>query len=229
MKLRPALTILAVLGMAVLLFLRASLRAAEPVDLDDIGTTCLETSLDDCKVYSAGYLNVADFSDNDGTPFLAWQTQLGSTPTDGIIGGFVLFQHDGDGWSVLDSGFDGFFELPRLNQDGLLHVPSYSQGTGAFNTDCLYQWGDREGWTKIEMDQWLTEIGPLLPPGLEIWKGVEYDFSHPWSGLVARTALWRSDDGNCCPTGGSAVITLDIADERLTATSLAYTPPGKVK
>jgi hypothetical protein len=141
----------------------------------------------------------------------------------------VLFQHDGDGWSVLDSGFDGFFELPRLNQDGLLHVPSYSQGTGAFNTDCLYQWGDREGWTKIEMDQWLTEIGPLLPPGLEIWKGVEYDFSHPWSGLVARTALWRSDDGNCCPTGGSAVITLDIADERLTATSLAYTPPGKVK
>lgn len=227
MKLHPFLTVLAVLGMAVLLFLPADISAAESVDLRDIGTSCLQTRLDECKVYSAGYLNVADFSDNDGTPFLAWQTQLGSTPTDGIIGGFVLFQHDGNRWSVLDSGFDGFFEVPRLNQEGLLHVPGYGQGTGAFNTDRLYQWGD--GWRQIEMDQWLTEVDALLPPGLEIWKGVEYDFSHPWSGLVARTPLWRSNDANCCATGGSAVITLEIVADRVTATSIAYTPPGKTK
>ncbi len=228
MKLRPALTILAVLGMAMLLFLPSDIRAAEPVDLDDIGTSCLETSLDGCKVYSAGYLNVADFSDNDGTPFLAWQTQLGSTTTDGIIGGFVLFEHDGDSWSVLDSSFDGFFEVPRLNQDGLLHVPGYSQGTGAFNMDRLYQHAD-DGWTAINMDEWFEKVGPMLPAGLEIWKGVEYDFSHPWAGLVARTSLWQSDDGNCCPTGGSAVITLEIQDDRLVATGVDYQPPAKTK
>jgi hypothetical protein len=235
MKLSSALPILAVLGMAIMLFLPADISAAESVDLADIGTSCLETRLDDCKVYSAGYLNMDNFSDSDGSPFLAWQTQLGSTATDGIIGGFVLFQHDGAGWSVLDSGFDGFFEVPRLNQDGLLHVPGHGQGTGAFNTDRLYQWGDtgaavlREGWTELEMDQWLTDIGDMLPPGLEIWKGVEYDFSRPWSGLVARTPLWRSDDANCCGTGGSAVITLEIVDGRLSATSVAHTPPGKTK
>ncbi|QQR37300.1 hypothetical protein JI749_06750 [Devosia oryziradicis] len=235
MKLTPALPILTALGIAVLLLLPADLRAAQSVDLSDMATSCLETPLDDCKVFSAGYLNTANFDDRDGAPFLAWQTQLGSTPTDGIIGGFVLFQHDGTGWSVLDSGFDGFFDVPRLNQESLLHVPGYSQGTGSFNTDRLYQWGDlgaaapREGWSKIEMDQWLNEVGSLLPAGLEIWKGVEYDFSHPYSGLVARTPLWRSDDANCCGTGGSAVISLDIVDGGLVATGVAYTPPGKTK
>lgn len=225
MKLRPTLTILAVLGMAVLLFLPSDLRAAET--LDDIGTTCLQTSLDGCKVYTGGYFNTADFSDNGGTPLIAWQTQLGSTDTDGVIGGFVLFQHDGSDWTLLDSGFDGFFEVPRLNQDGLLHVPGYSQGTGAFNTDRLYQFAD--GWTKIDMDQWLGEVTAMLPTGLEIWKGVQYDFSSPWSGLVARTSLWRADDGNCCPTGGSAVITLEIRDDRLVATGVDYQPPAKTK
>ena len=232
MKLRPALVIIAVLGMTVFLFLPAELRAAE---LDDIGTTCLETSLDGCKVYSGGYFNVADFGDEGGKPLIAWQTQLGSTAMDGVIGGFVLFQHGDDGWSLLDSGFDGFFEVPRLNQDGLLHVPGYSQGTGAFNTDRLYRWGDlgraaySEGWASIDMDTWLGEIGPMLPAGLEIWKGVEYDFAHHWSGLVARTALWRADDGNCCPTGGSALITLEIQNGRLVATGVAHTPPAKTK
>jgi hypothetical protein len=232
MKLRPVLTILAVLGMAALLFLPADIRAAE---LDDIGNTCLETALDGCKVYTSGYLNVADFGEGDGKPFIAWQTQLGSTAEDGVIGGFVLFHHDGDGWSLLDSGFDGFFDVPRLNQDGLLHVPGYSQGTGAFNTDRLYQWGDtgaavyRQDWTKIEMDQWLGEVSPMLPDGLEIWKGVQYDFASPWSGLVARTSLWRAEDGNCCPSGGSAVITLEIQDNRLVATSVDYQPPTKTK
>jgi hypothetical protein len=225
MKLRPVLTIIAVLGMVALLFLPADLRAAE---LDDIGTSCLETSLDDCKVYAAGYFNVADFSDDGGTPYLAWQTQLGSTPMDGIIGGFVLFQHGDDGWTLLDSGFDGFFEPPRLNQDGLLHVPGYSQGTGAFNKDRLYRHA-AEGWMTINMDEWFDEVAPMLPAGREIWKGVEYDFSHPWSGLVARTPLWRADDGNCCPTGGSAVITLEIQDNGLVATGVDYQPPGKTK
>lgn len=232
MKLRPTLTVLAVLGMAVLLFLPASVSA---VELDDIGTTCLESPLDGCKVITAGYFNTAGHTDDDGRPFVAWQTQTGSTDTDGYIGGFVLLEHDGTEWTVFDSGFDGYFELPYLNVDGLLHVPGYSQGTGAFNTDRLYQWGDlgaavmREGWIRIEMDSWFEQAEPMLPAGLEIWKGVEYDFSDPWSGLVARTSLWRFDDGNCCPSGGSAEITLEIRDNRLVATKVAYTPPGKTK
>jgi len=230
MHLRPILARAAIVGTAAMLFLPADLAAAEPVALDTIGTACLQSTLDDCKVFTAGYLNVAQFGDTDGQPFIAWQTQYGSTDMDGIIGGFVLFQHGADGWTTLDSAFDGFFELPRLNPDGLLHVPGYSQGTGAFNTDRLYQWGaSGEGWQAIEMDQWLSDVVPMLPPGLQIWKGVTYDFSNPWSGLVARTSLWQAEDGNCCPSGGSAVITLEVDDARLVATKVDYQRPAKTK
>lgn len=233
MKPRAILTILAVAGMAVLLFLPADLHAAEPVALDNIGTTCLQSQLDDCKVLTGGFLNVSDYGDNNGAPYLAWQTQFGSTDDDGVIGGFVLFTHDGTDWTLLDSGFDGFFQIPTLNSEGLLHIPGYGQGTASFNTDRLYQ-GSTDtavsaGWTRIDMDKWLNDIGPMLPAGLEIWKGVRYDFSNPWAGLTAQTSLWNADDGNCCPTGGSAVITLEVQDNALVATAVAHTPPAKSK
>ena len=110
--------------------------------------------------------------------------------------------------------------------------PGYGGGTGAYNVDRPYQWGDtgaalyKEAWNAIDIESWLTDIGAMLPSGLEIWKGVDYDFENPWSGLVARTALWRADDGNCCPTGGSAVITFDIVDRALVATGVTYSPPA---
>lgn len=235
MTLRAILIALAAAGMAVLLFLPADLRAAEPIDLGAIGSACIESRLQDCKVLTAGYLNVAEYGDDDGAPLIAWQTQLGIDEYEGIMGGFVLFQHGSDGWSLLDSGFDGFFQPPRLNEDRVLHMPGFGPGTGAYNTDRLYQWGDlghavyREGWIAIEMEQWLADIAQALPGDLRIWKGVDYDFSNPWAGYVARTALWHENDGNCCPTGGSTVIALEIRNESLVATGQTYAPPAKAK
>ncbi|KRA46194.1 hypothetical protein [Devosia sp. Root635] len=235
MKLRPTLTILAIVAMGILLFVPKSAKAQEPVTLQSLDFDCLQTILRNCEVLTAGYVNV-DSGEYEGAPMLAWQTQSGFTHDDGVLGGFVLFQFGDDGWELLDSGFDGArFQLPAANEDGLLHIPGYSGGTGAYNVDRLYQWGDtggalyREAWHTIDMRSWLGDIGTMLPPGLEIWKGVDYDFENPWSGLVARTALWRADDGNCCPTGGSAVITFDIVDHALVATDIVYTPPVQAK
>lgn len=213
---------------ATLPLLVAASHAAESVDLGDIATTCLESPLDNCTVHTAGFLNVADFGEVDGSPFIAWQTQFGYTDLDGVIGGFVLFEHTPEGWSVLSTGFDGFFEPPSLNDDNLLHIAGYGQGTGAFNADRLFQRGDA-GWQAIEMDQWLTDVVPMLPAGLGIWKGVDYDFSNPYAGYVANTGLWRDDDANCCATGGSAVITLSIRDNALAVEGARYTPPAKSK
>lgn len=196
-----------------------------PVSTKDIGTTCLLATLDDCKVITAGFLNVNDYGDNDGAPFLAWQTQSGSTQDDGVIGGFVLLHHT-DGWSVLDSGFDGYFQIPRLNDEGVLHQPGYGQGTGVMNADRLYQRDeDGMGFTPVDMDQWQQAIADQLPAGLGIWKGVAYDFSSPWTGYFARTSLWKDDDANCCPSGGSATITLEIRDHVLVATDVVVSPP----
>lgn len=209
--------------LACILFTILIAPATAQVSLKSIGDTCLETELDACKVLTAGYFNRADYSDADGEPLIAWQTQAG-TGEYGTIGGFVLFRHDGDGWAVLDSGFDGYFQLPSLNEENLLHMPGYSQGTGVFNTDRLFRLEeDGTTWTPIDMGTWLD--GVQLPKDLEIWKGVDFDFSNPWSGYLARTSLWRPDDGNCCPSGGTAVITLEIEGDKLVGKEVEYTPP----
>lgn len=207
-------------------------ESAEPhMPIEGIGSACLETVLHNCKVLTAGYIN-ADEGDRDGAPMLAWQTQTGFTPEDGVMGGFVLFQYASGSWTLIDAGFDGWrFSPPRLSESGLLHIPGYTGGTGAYNADRLYQWGDlghavyREGWRSIDMRAWLETIGAELPEGLEIWKGVQYEFVDLWSGMIARTRLWRADDANCCATGGSAVIAFDIEDDRLVAAKVHYLAP----
>lgn len=210
------------LATAPLLLLPTALAAAEPLGLTEIGTTCLASPLTDCTVLTAGFIN----ADDTGAPSrLAWQTQSGISAADGSVGGFVLLQNTDNDWTVLDSAFDAArFLLPRQADWGLLHIPGYTAGTGSFNADRLYQLADNS-WTAIDLDAWQTTITTLLPAGLEIWKGVNYDFTSFYDDLNANTALWRSDDANCCPTGGSAVIHFTIEDGALVATSVDYTAP----
>lgn len=201
-------------------------RAEAPFSLDQIDTICLETVLRDCKVLTAGFLNV-DWGNDEGAPMLAWQTQSGFTPEDGVLGGFVLLQHVDGNWTRLDAAADGWrFFPPRLSQDGLLHLPGYTGGTGSYNADRLYQWNDT-AWEPIDIKTWLKTIGERLPADREIWKGVQYDFDDPWSRLVARTPLWRGDDGNCCPTGGHAEIRFSIDEDRLTVEKVDYVPAAE--
>ena len=77
---------------------------------------------------------------------------------------------------------------------------------------------------------WNETVGPLLPPDLQIWQGVDFDFDD-WfyDQLEARTPLWREDDGNCCPSGGWAIIHFVIEDLVLVPKSVDYQPPGKTK
>lgn len=228
MKLRTILPILAVVGVLAVLFLPAGLFAAEPISTKQIDRQCIESELHNCVVLGAGHFNI-EWGDAEGAPWLAWQTQAGFTPEDGVKGGFVLLAREGDAWTVLDKGFDAARYLtPLLGQEGgLLHVPGYSGGTGAYNADRLYLLSDDEqGWQRIDLDSWLATIGELLPEGLEIWKGVDYGFSD-WfyEDFTARTPLWRGDDANCCPSGGWAIVHFEIEDAVLVARRVDYLPP----
>ena len=229
MKLRLALTILAVAVMGVLLFLPKDVAAASLPGLDD---TCLETELKGCSVTASGYM-----STRQGLR-VAFQVQDGFTEEDGVLGGIVLFTEKPEGWTLFGSAFEGYYEPPHLveHEQTLLHVPGYTGGTGAYNADLLFVWGDTgaaryfEDWRPIDLDTWLGLAGDLLPAGLEIWKGVDYDFDDWFYGeLDASTPHWRSDDGNCCPSGGWATIYFAIDNSTLVATSLDYQPPAKAK
>ncbi|MBJ3787048.1 hypothetical protein [Devosia sediminis] len=214
-------------ALLALFALSSPTHAAEPIARDRIITVCVETVLQNCKVLTAGFLNV-DWGDDEGKPMLAWQTQSGFTPEDGVLGGFVLLQHVDGNWARFDAGFDGWrFFPPRLSQDGLLHLPGYTGGTGSYNADRLYQWNDTE-WEPIDIKTWRKAIAEQLPADREIWKGVQYDFDNPWSKLVARTALWRGDDGNCCPTGGHAEIVFSVKERRLTVDHVDYLPAAEM-
>lgn len=233
MKSRMILPALIAVGCVAVLFLPAD-AFAQTVDIDALDTTCIATDLKNCVVMNSGRIN-KDGGDDTGAPMLAWQTQTGFTDTDGTLGGFVVLTHKDGAWSVLDSGFDGYrFEPPRIGMDGaLLHFPGYSGGTGAYNVDRLYLFGDtgaavyREDWQQIDIETWRDSIGDKLPKGLEIWKGVDFDFADWFYGeMNARTPLWKPDDGNCCPTGGEAIIHFEIdeAEHILVATGVTLIP-----
>ncbi|ODT82756.1 MAG: hypothetical protein ABS76_06785 [Pelagibacterium sp. SCN 64-44] len=232
MNLRQILPVLVAAGVAVLLFLPSDVFAIEP-EIEQLDHECVTRMLKNCKVLTSGRINF-DYGEHEGEPMLVWQTQSGFTDEDGSIGGFVVYSVERDRLSFVGSGFDGYrFAPPRLSTDGsLLHVPGYTGGTGAYNADRLYKWGDTgaaryiEAWRPVDIDTWRRTIDEQLPEGLEIWKGVDYDFDDWFYGaLNARTPLWRADDGNCCPSGGWATIHFDIDDLQLVVTDIDYIPP----
>lgn len=220
---------LVAVGIAVTLFLPEDAFSADVQSLKSINSECIFTQFKNCKVIASGFLNV-DWGDNSGAPRLAWQTQSGHTDEFGVAQGFVLLEHDGDGWSVFDRGFDGAGVFPPLlGVDGeTLHLPGYSAGTGAYNVDRLYVLNEDGAatWKRVDLDQWLNTIDEELPDGLQIWKGVDYGFNEWFYGsLTARTPLWKQEDANCCPSGGWAIIHFDIdRDNVLIATRVDLLP-----
>lgn len=56
----------------------------------------------------------------------------------------------------------------------------------------------------------IRDLADLLPDGLAIWKGVAIDYET----LSGRSALWRPEDANCCPSGGTLDFSLRFNDDR---------------
>jgi len=181
------------------LLLMANYAAAVPqtVSLDTIDTACIGEVLSDCQVTAAGWINA-----EDGMTRIAWQTQFGVTPEDGLLGGVVLLEPEGDAWRVLAWDFRGYrYDAPHLSELGYLQIRGYAKGTGGGRPDLLFA-RDGNRWTQIEIDTWRDGLPDFLPEGLEIWQGANYNFDDPRDGLSATSPLWREDDGNCCPSGG---------------------------
>lgn len=181
---------------------------------------CAGDSLLGCRSTLGGWLNAPD-----GAGRLYWQIQDGATADDGVTGGVVFLASQPDGrLAPVGWTFGGvYFEPPVLIQSGdQLYVASagVTAGTGAFNADVLFRWtpGAAKPLTQIDNQTWRdAALVTMLPPGLEIWKGVQFNYA----GLTAQTSLWRAGDANCCASGGEATLGFEIADDTLKLVSVS--------
>lgn len=182
---------------------------------DSLPRACVDIGLDGCTTPTGGYLNIRG-------QLLMWQLQDGFTPQEGKSAGYVLLSGS-DRLRAEAWGHEGvWYEAPKIvwvEDQAYIGVAGVMAGTGSYNADALYRFtpGADQPLTEIDNETWRdTDLPALLPQGLEVWKGVSFNYDT----LTARTALWRPSDGNCCPTGGEAGLVFEIRGDRLVLTQL---------
>lgn len=187
-----------------------------------LGRDCVATGLKGCSSPMGGYLALRDGG-------LQWQLQEGFTEEDGISGGIVFIGDAGAArmgptapiaWSFDAARFDAPVLLtgPEFGGAAYIAVPGIHAGSGSGNADVLFRWDfpDSRRLTQIDIWSWRGDLAQRLPEGLEVVQGVRYD----WPNMMAVTPLWQEGDGNCCGTGGTAILSFEIEGDRLVLSSI---------
>lgn len=201
--------------------LAPALAFAAPPLPKGFDSDCVEDLLTQCEVTASGF---ASFGEGVN---IAFQIQTGASDEFGIGAAVVLYESRDGEWSLLAAENTGvLYRMPRLieGEEMIIHVPGFMQGTGSFNADVVFARAyDADSWHRVDIDSWFEAVAPMLPDGLGIWKGVDFDFGDwYWTKYLARTPLWKDDDANCCPTGGWAEIELELTDGRLVPVNVNY-------
>lgn len=185
----------------------------------ELSERCVEIDLKGCSVPAGGFIN---------GPYpqpLFWQMQDGYTDEDGISARLVLLS---------DAGFAGIgpirpiawatggvtYEAPVVIGGGdgsptYVAIAGRYMGTGNHNADLIFRWADDGELVQVDNWSWRDSLDQKLPEGLEIWKGVDFQYAE----LFAASPLWKQGDGNCCPTGGEVFLDFEIQDDVLVVTS----------
>ncbi|HRO33172.1 MAG TPA: hypothetical protein PLQ03_07130 [Brevundimonas sp.] len=173
---------------------------------------CVDIVLKGCSVTSGGFVQ-------GGDQRLWFQIQDGFTDEDGVGGGVVIFEQEAGGalkpiyWTFEGSRYDAPMLTPHGEGQWLLIVPGISRGTGSGDMTVMMLWRDG-AWRAVDVD-WQSRAGDLLK-GFEVRHQPRWHFPE----LSAHTPLWRASDANCCGEGGSAGLTFDIVQDRLTLTDV---------
>lgn len=188
----------------------AAAREARPT-FTDLTATCVPMALTGCGVHQGGFLTVGNGQ------VLYWQLQEGATEENGITGAIVFLVPDGQrlrpvGWAADAARY----EAPVLiTEEGRHYVATsgIAAGSGSGNVDTIFRWtpGAERPLTEVDDWSWRDSLQAKLPQGLEVWKGVDWN----WDNMLALTPLWRSSDGNCCATGGDAILNFSFDGDRL--------------
>jgi hypothetical protein len=115
-----------------------------------------------------------------------------------------------------------YYETPQIIRTAagnILHIPIVVDGTGHGNESEYYLWENQE-WRLLDAASWLDDLRKQLPPDLAIWKGVWPDLKT----MQVVAGLYRSNDANCCPTGGVVRAKLAIRSGQFVIESIAVEP-----
>lgn len=115
-----------------------------------------------------------------------------------------------------------YYERPRfLNMAAgtMLYIPVMQDGTGHGNASEYYLWQDKQ-WRLVESRKWLTELDKRIPAGLAIRKGIWPDLQT----MKAEVPLYRHEDCNACPSGGTAEVTLGMENNGIVIKSMVVSP-----
>jgi hypothetical protein len=137
-------------------------------------------------------------------------------------------------WGAYSWLGEGWFEAPAIVRNArygeFLVVRGRLTGTGSMIDDRVLMPTLVGGWQAIDVDQidqetgkgWTAALMAYLPEGLHIVKGILVDYAT----LTGETALWRTDDANCCPSGGRLWFQLQLTEPGpgLEVAEARYTP-----
>ena len=101
----------------------------------------------------------------------------------------------------------------------LLDIPIGIDGSGHIN-DSQYYVRSNGLWEKLDGETWLKDLGTRLPKDVQTWKGIWPDLKT----MRAIVGLYRTDDANCCPTGGQAEVQLGIRGRQFAIEAVTVTP-----
>ncbi len=185
------------------------------------GPSCVVEALKGCSAFMGGWLASRGH-------VLHWQLQSGFTDADGGANGVVFLTGSGARLHPVAWGFDAArFDAPVLFGDGdqtYVAVPGIHGGSGAGNADLVFRWtpgADRE-LVQVDTWSWMDQLQTQLPAGLS-GRSVRMDYHE----MFATTPLWREQDGACCATGGTALLSFEIRDDVLTLTEVRVQRPDQ--
>ena len=176
-----------------------------------IETRCFYRTQAPCRPIAAGRI----FGARRGDP-LIWQ-YMELSPSDGPVTRMLVIAEGGATaapYVLAVRQTVGWFAPPMLVENGtegmIIHAPGRSAAGLSGRSDLVLS-RHEAGWTTFSVPDLLDEAQGLMPEGFTLAPSAEVDLSE----MRLKVAVYRTGDDACCPTGGMALIMLDMPEGNL--------------
>ncbi len=173
-----------------------------------IEARCLYRTKAPCRPISAGQI----FGARRGKPLIWRYMELSAA--DGPVARMLVIAEGGaaaEPYVLAARQTVGWFAPPMLVENGtegmIIHAPGRG-GAGLSGRSDLVLSRHAAGWTTFSIPDLLDEAQGLMPPGFTLAPSAEVGLPE----MLLTVAVYRTGDDACCPSGGMALIKLDMPE-----------------